>query len=201
MDVMTRMKLHRGQHGPLSTTPHLSATARISHSILHHGIVDGQSKRVPRSERLFSKDNEHFSTKCEPLQLASRASWRVPQLMSGTLPQVVSTPWNAVPRRRLRIVQTQWASDGHHPHRQFVRDIDSSSPRSHSFPVSCGRGSVFCSSRRRDGWDGTSSLEGRSHGRLPRWTDFRVVCKLLKSGGSVCESNAPATGFLPPAGF
>jgi hypothetical protein len=29
-----------------------------------------------------------------------------------------------VPRRRLRIVQTQRASDGHHPHRQFVRDID-----------------------------------------------------------------------------
>jgi hypothetical protein len=28
-----------------------------------------------------------------------------------------------------------------------------------------------------------------------------VVCKLLKNGGSVCESNAPATSEMPPAGF
>src|ERR1700675_5183898 len=31
-------------------------------------------------------------------------------------------------------------------------------------------------------------------------SDF-VVCKLLKIGGSVCESNTPATSKMPPAGF
>jgi hypothetical protein len=31
-------------------------------------------------------------------------------------------------------------------------------------------------------------------------SDF-VVCKLLKNGGSVCESNTPATSKMPPAGF
>ena len=28
-----------------------------------------------------------------------------------------------------------------------------------------------------------------------------VACKLLKNGGSVCESNTPATSKMPPAGF
>src|SRR5260370_28640854 len=33
-----------------------------------------------------------------------------------------------------------------------------------------------------------------------RSSDF-VVCNLLKRGGSVCESNTPATSKMPPAGF
>jgi integrase len=49
------------------------------------GIVDGQPKRVQRSERLCSKDNKHHSTKCKPVQqLAAQIMERV-NAMSGTL--------------------------------------------------------------------------------------------------------------------
>ena len=34
----------------------------------------------------------------------------------------------------------------------------------------------------------------------PRWIREFVLAP-FGCGGSVCESNAPATGFLPPAGF
>jgi hypothetical protein len=31
-------------------------------------VIDGQPKRVQRSERLCSEDNQHHSTKCKPVQ-------------------------------------------------------------------------------------------------------------------------------------
>ena len=31
-------------------------------------VIDGQPKRLQRSERLCSKDNKHHSTKCKPVQ-------------------------------------------------------------------------------------------------------------------------------------
>lgn len=49
-------------------------------------IVDGQPKRVQRSERLCSKDNKHHSTKCKPVQqLAAGVMERV-NARSGNVP-------------------------------------------------------------------------------------------------------------------
>lgn len=49
-------------------------------------IVDGQPKRVQRSERLCIRDNKHHSTKCKPVQqLAAQVMERV-NATSGTQP-------------------------------------------------------------------------------------------------------------------
>jgi hypothetical protein len=40
-----------------------------------------------------------------------------------------------------------------------------------------------------------------SEGGQVRFPSDFVACKLLKIGGSVCESNTPATSKMPPAGF
>src|ERR1035437_212613 len=48
-------------------------------------VIDGQPKRVQRSERLCSKDNKHHSTKCKPVQqLAAGVMERV-SANAGTL--------------------------------------------------------------------------------------------------------------------
>jgi len=49
-------------------------------------VVNGQPKRVQRSERLCSKDNKHHSTKCKPVQqLAAQVMERV-NALAGTTP-------------------------------------------------------------------------------------------------------------------
>ena len=49
-------------------------------------------------------------------------------------------------------------------------------------------------------WSDINWLEGKLSIQEHRPSDF-VVCKLVKTGGSVCESNTPATSEMPPAGF
>jgi integrase len=49
-------------------------------------IVDGQTKRVQRSERLCSKDNKHHSTKCKPVQQLAARTMEPINARSGNLP-------------------------------------------------------------------------------------------------------------------
>jgi len=49
-------------------------------------IVDGQPKRVQRSERLHSKDNRHHSTKCKPVQQLAAQVMELINATSGMAP-------------------------------------------------------------------------------------------------------------------
>jgi integrase len=64
-----------------------------------NAIVDGQPRRVQRSERLCSKDNKHHSTKCKPVQQKAADVMERINALTGAAPEAeitVSDFWEQV---------------------------------------------------------------------------------------------------------